>query len=248
MKWTSEAWNGTVCVGSDVNGWNCGAKVTGRRKLQYRYIQATVSLILHSTPQATFRYRFASCFKWFMFLRYFAIIIRHGIKRLNLNTQCCTTKCIWRGRFLSTQQLIGSGIVSRLFRCIYRLLYFNLKKERNINIFFFGVLFSQWDRVSAFWRTWATMANFSYFYLEPNAADVYLAGAGASFWIDRSTEHMQIIAKFEAKLSCSQPWGGGGGGGGEKALKMQGLQGCCRFYDLNAMLRRIKIICTKIFF
>ena len=41
------------------------------------------------------------------------------------------------------------------------------------------------------------MANFSYFYLEPNAADVYLAGAGARFLIDRRTEHMQIIAKFE---------------------------------------------------
>ena len=98
------------------------------------------------------------------------------------------------------------------------------------------------------------MANFSYFYLEPNAADVYLAGAGASFWIDRSTEHMQIIAKFEGCHSRkSQTFmlsalGGGGGGRGEKALKMQGLQGCCRFYDLNAMLRRIKIICTKIFF
>ena len=67
------------------------------------------------------------------------------------------------------------------------------------------------------------MANYSYFYLEPNAADVYLAGAGASFQIDRSTEHMQIIAKFEGcHSSRSQTFmlsALGGGGGGRKPLK-----------------------------
>ena len=79
------------------------------------------------------------------------------------------------------------------------------------------------------------MANFSYFYLEPNAADAYLAGAGASFWIDRSTEHMQIIAKFEGcHSSRSQTFmlsalGGGGGEGGRKPLKCRACRAVVGF-------------------
>ena len=59
---------------------------------------------------------------------------------------------------------------------------------------------------------------------------------------------MQIIAKFEGCHSSRSQTFMLSALGGKEALKMQGLQGCCRFYDLNAMLRRTKIICTKIFF